>query len=63
MVRLQLHLKVFELRTTLVFFVNNKVLYCIARKFGGDLNLAVGVETTILKSTNIILAAPAIHKT
>ena len=40
--------------------------YRIAGKFGGDLNLAylvVGVETAKLKSTNIILAVPTMHKT
>ena len=37
--------------------------YHIAGKFGGDLNLAVGVETAKLKSANIMLAALAMRKT
>ena len=37
--------------------------YRIAGKFGGDLNLAVGVETAKLKSANIMLAVPTMRKT
>ena len=41
------------------FFTQIMYVYRITRKFDGELNLAVGVETTKLKSANIIFACDA----